>query len=200
MPALKPGAHDMALLRNAAGDWRLGAKALFPLEATLLGVACFLARGVPRLLPVLLGILGVVAAIHVFTTDRARLSKYLRTPVAIALLVLIAYLFLNAMWSLVRAEGMLKAASVLGLVAAVCVIGASYSLRSDREAWVLAKSALAGLLLGIAFLRIELSFGEPIARFLNNHVVQLFNVSPKKTKIVEGEVTKIAAFVLNRNV
>src|SRR5262249_36528295 len=35
---------------------------------------------------------------------------------------------------------------------------------------------------------------------LNNHVVQLFNVSPKKTKIVEGEVTKIAAFVLNRNV
>jgi len=200
MPALKPGAHDMALLRTAAGDWRLGAKALFRLEATLLGLACFSAGGVPRLLPVLLGILGLVAAVHVFITDRARLFKYMRTGVGIALLAFIAYLFINAMWSPDRAEGMLKAASVLGLVAAVCVIGASYSLRSETEARVLAKSALAGLLLGIAFLLIELSFGEPIARFLNNHVIQLFNVSPKKTKIVEGEVTKIAAFVLNRNV
>lgn len=124
----------------------------------------------------------------------------MRTGVGIALLVFIAYLAINATWSPDPAEGMLKAVSVLGLVAAVCVIGASYSLRSDREARVLAKSAIAGLLLGIAFLLIELSFGEPIARFLNNHVVQLFNVSPKKTKIVEGEVTKIAAFVLNRNV
>lgn len=135
----------MALLRTHAGDWRLGAKALFRLEATLLGVACFSAGGVPRLLPVLLGILGLVAAIHVFTTDRARLFKYMRTALGIALLVFIAYLSINATWSPDPAEGLAKAGSILGLVAAVCVIGASYSLRSDREARVLAKSALAAL-------------------------------------------------------
>jgi hypothetical protein len=190
----------MAWLSNQAVDWRLSARALFRLEAALLGVACFSASAVPRLLPILLGLLGLVAAIHVFTTDRSPLFKLLRRPFSIGLFVFLGYVFINTMWSPDRVAALLKAATVLGLAAATLLIAASYALRSDREARVLAKSALAGLLLGIAFLLIELSFGEPIARFLNNHVIQLFNVSPKKTKIVEGEVTKIAAFVLNRNV
>ena len=46
----------------------------------------------------------------------------MRTGVGIALLVFIAYLAINATWSPDPAEGMLKAASVLGLVAAVRVI------------------------------------------------------------------------------
>jgi hypothetical protein len=190
----------MAWLSNQAVDWRLSARALFRLEAALLGVACFSASAVPRLLPILLGLLGLVAAIHVFTTDRSPLFKLLRRPFSIGLFVFLGYVFINTMWSPDRVAALLKAATVLGLAAATLLIAASYALRSDREARVLAKSALAGLLLGIAFLLIELSFGEPIARFLNNHVIQLFNISPKKTKVVEGEVTKIAAFVLNRNV
>jgi O-antigen ligase len=35
---------------------------------------------------------------------------------------------------------------------------------------------------------------------LNNQLVQLFSIPPKKTKVVAGEVIKISAFVLNRNV
>ena len=190
----------MAWLRNQAGDWRLSARALFRLEAALLGVAYFSASAVPRLLPILLGLLGLVAAIHVFTTDRSPLFKFLRTPFSIGLFLFLGYVSINAMWSPDRVAAVLKAATVLGLAAATFLIAASYSLRSESEARVLAKSALAGLMLGIAFLLIEISFGEPIARFLNNHVIQLFNSSPKKTKVVKGEVTEIAAFVLNRNV
>lgn len=190
----------MAWLRNQAGDWRLSARALFRLEAALLGVAYFSASAVPRLLPILLGLLGLVAAIHVFTTDRSPLFKFLRTPFSIGLFLFLGYVSINAMWSPDRVAALLKAATVLGLAAATFLIAASYSLRSESEARVLAKSALAGLMLGIAFLLIEISFGEPIARFLNNHVIQLFNSSPKKTKVVNGEVTEIAAFVLNRNV
>ena len=37
-------------------------------------------------------------------------------------------------------------------------------------------------------------------RFVSNHVVQLFDITPKKMKIEHGEVTKTSAFVLNRNV
>ena len=190
----------MALLPTSARDWRLSAEVLFRVEAALLGAVCFSAGAIPRLLPILLSLLGVIAAIHVFTIDKARPFKLLRRPVGLALLAFTVYLFINATWSPDRAEGLAKAASVLGLIVAVCVIGASYSLRSDAEVRVLAKSALAGLICGIIFLLIELSFDEPIARFLNNHVVQLFNLSHKKTKIVDGEVAQISAFVLNRNV
>lgn len=190
----------MAWLRNQTGDWRLSARTLFRLEAALLGVAYFSASAVPRLLPILLGLLGLVAAIHVFTTDRSPLFNFLRTPFSIGLFLFLGYVSINAMWSPDRVAALLKAATVLGLAAATFLIAASYSLRSESEARVLAKSALAGLMLGIAFLLIEISFGEPIARFLNNHVIQLFNSSPKKTKVVNGEVTEIAAFVLNRNV
>lgn len=190
----------MAALRAAAKDWRLGAGVLLRLEAALLGLVCFAAGAVPRLLPALLGLLGVIAAVHVLSIDPERPLRLLRSAVGIALLVFNAYLFINAAWAPDRFEGFLKAATVFGLVAAVFLISASYSLREASAARVLAKSALWGLALGIGFLLIELSFGEPIVRFLNNHVVQLFQITPKKIKVVDGEVTKISAFVLNRNV
>ncbi len=188
----------MAEVQAAARDWS-GAKALFRLEASLLGAATFAAGAVPRLLPLLLGLLGLAAVIHVFTTARTRLLDYAREPVFIALLVFLAYVFINATWSPDPGEGMAKAATTLGLSAAVLFLAASFSLRDAREVRVLATSALAGLLLGVGFLLIELLFDEPIARFVNNHIVQLFDVSPKKIKTANGEVVKIAASVLNRN-
>ncbi len=190
----------MSSLRAAAKDWRLGAVALLRVEAGLIGLVCFAAGAVPRLLPALLGLLALIAAIHVFAVDSALPLRLLRSAVGIALAAFIAYLFINATWAPDRSEAFAKAATVLGLVAAVLLIAASYSLRDPQEARMLAKSALAGLAIGMAFLLIELNFGEPIARFLNNHVVHLFEVTPKKTKVVEGEVTKLSAFVLNRNV
>jgi O-antigen ligase len=199
MPAIGPGVRGMAEAHAAAGEWP-GAKALFRLEARLLGAAMFAAGAVPRLLPLLLGLLGLVAAVHVFISARARLLDYMRTPVFIALLVFLAYVFINATWSPDPGEGMAKAATTLGLSLAVAFLAASYALRNERDVRVLAVSALAGLLLGLGFLLIELLFDEPLARFVNNHIVQLFDVSPKKVRTVNGEVIKIAPFVLNRNV
>jgi hypothetical protein len=190
----------MTSLQLAARDMCSRKGGLFRLEATLLALACFSASGVPRLLPIMLGLLAAVAAIHVFTTDRARPLTYLRTGVAVALLVFTAYLFINATWAPDFRMALAKAATVLGLLVAVVLLAASYSLRDSVEVKALAKWALVGLLCGIGFLLIEISFDEPIARFISNHFVQLFNISPKKTEVVAGEITKVSAFVLNRNV
>jgi len=141
---------------------------------------------VPRLLPALLGALAVVAAIHVLIMDPKRPLALLRTPVGIALGVFIAYLFITATWSPDRAAGFAEAASVLGLAAGVFLIAASYSLRSYDDAVVLARSALFGLLLGVAFLLIEIAFDRPIIRVLSNHGVQLLDINPKKAKVVDG--------------
>ena len=65
---------------------------------------------------------------------------------------------------------------------------------------MLAKSALIGLVPGVAFLLIEVIFDEPITRFISNHVVLLFKLTPKKVELEGGEVTKVSAFILNRNV
>ena len=54
----------------------------------------------PRLLPALLGLLAVLAAIHVFVTDPKRLLALLRTPIGVALGMFVAYLFVNATWAL----------------------------------------------------------------------------------------------------
>ncbi len=89
---------------------------------------------------------------------------------------------------------------VLGLSAGALFITASYSLRTGDEARVLAKSALAGLILGAAFLLFEIVFHESVMLFINNHLVQVFEITPKKMKIEQGRVTEISTFVLNRNV
>lgn len=70
-----------------------------------------------------------------------------------------------------------------GLAVGVFLLAASYSLRTGADARVLAKSALAGLMLGAVFLLIEISFHEPVMRFVNNHLVQLFDITPKKMKM-----------------
>lgn len=181
-----------------AGATRPTARLLFRIEAALLGLLCFASPGFPRLLPFLLGLLGAVAAIHVFTTEPKRLLALLRSPVGIGLGIFIAYLFVNTVWT--GSAQFSKAAASLGLVAAGFLVAASFLLRDTPQTRVLAKSALTGLLLGVTFLLIELAFDEAIKRFVTNNIVQLFDLSPKKVKIVNGEIIKVQASVLNRNV
>jgi O-antigen ligase len=200
MVTAQAGRRDMASSRAGRAEWHLKGRPLFRLEATLLGLLCFSAAAVPRLLPALLALLAIAAAVHVFVVDPKRLFGLLRTPLAIVLGVFIAYLFINASWAPDREAGFAKAASVLGVSAASFLLAASYSLRSAEEARVLARSALIGLLPGIAFLLVELFFDQPITRFLTNHVARLFDINPKKANVVGGEVTKVSVFLLNRNV
>jgi hypothetical protein len=190
----------MAFSFAAARDWGSRERLLFRLQAVLIGVLCFAAGAVPRLLPALFGVLALVAAMHVLTVQPRLPLKLLRTAFGIALAIFVAYLFVNATWAPDRPAGLAKAATVLGLAVGVFLLAASYSLRTGADARVLAKSALAGLMLGAVFLLIEISFHEPVMRFVNNHLVQLFDITPKKMKIDHGEVTEVSAFVLNRNV
>ena len=184
---------------SVAKGW-LGGRLLLRLQATLLGLLCFSVAAVPRLLPALLGLLAVLAAIHVFVTDPKRLLALLRTPIGLVLGIFIAYLFINAAWAIDPPASFAKAAGVLGLAVSVFLIAGSYSLCSVDDVRVLAKSALIGLVPGVAFLLIEVIFDEPITRFISNHIVLLFELNPKKVELEGGEVTKVSAFILNRNV
>jgi O-antigen ligase len=190
----------MALSLAALRDWGGEARLPFRLQAVLIGFICFSAAGVPRLVPVLLGLLALSAAFHVFTVEPELPVKLFKTAFGFALALFIAYLFINALWAPERAAALVKAVTVLGLAVGAFLIAASYSLRSSDQARVLAKSALAGLLLGAAYLLFEIVFHESVMRFINNHIVQVFQLTPKKMKIENGEVTEISAFVLNRNV
>jgi O-Antigen ligase len=185
-----------AALRDRGGEARLP----FRLQAVLIGLICFAAGGVPRLLPALFGLLGLVAAFHVFTTEPRLPLKLAKTAFGVALAISIAYLFVNALWAPDRPGALVKAVTVLGLSAGAFFITASYSLRSGAEASVLGKSALAGFILGAAFLLFEIVFHESVMLFINNHLVQVFEITPKKMKIEQGKVTEISSFVLNRNV
>jgi O-antigen ligase len=190
----------MALSLAALRDWGGEARLPFRLQAVLIGLICFSAGGVPRLVPVLFGLLALIAAFHVFTVEPELPLKLLKTAFGFALALFIAYLFINALWAPERAAALVKAVTVLGLAAGAFLIAASYSLRSGDQARVLAKSALAGFLLGAAYLLFEIVFHESVMRFINNHIVQVFQLTPKKMKIENGAVTEISAFVLNRNV
>jgi hypothetical protein len=156
--------------------------------------------GGPRLIPALFGALALVAAIHVLLVDPKLPLRLLKTPVAAAFAAFVVYLFINATWSPDPAEGLAKSATVLGLAFGVVLLASPSMLRTAEEARVLTKSALAGLLLGGAFLLIELVSHQATSRFINNHIVQLFDLARKKVQIENGEVTKMAGFILNRNV
>jgi exopolysaccharide production protein ExoQ len=189
-------AFNLASLRA----WALSGHSMLRLQAGLLGLLCFSVAMVPRLVPALLVVLALPAAIHVLVTDPKRLLIFLRTPVAIALAVFIAYLFINTSWAADRGAGFAKAATVLLLSTAAFFVSASFSLCSADEARVLAKSALAGLLFGAAILLVEIVFDAPLLRFLSNHVVPLITLTPKKVVVTNGKITSVARFVLNINV
>ncbi len=172
---------------------------LFRLEGSLIGLLTFSAGAVPRLIPVLFGLLGLVATLNLSNADWRRLSILLKSPLAISLAIFVGYLFINATWAPDPVASLVKAATILGLVLAAFLTCASYSLRAPEDVSILAKCALTGLLTGAAFLLIEIVFDDPIMRFINNHVVNIMRAGHKNATVVDGEVTQVAAFVLNRN-
>jgi O-antigen ligase len=180
---------------------KLGAKRslLFRLEASLIGLLTFSAGAMPRLIPALFGLLGLVAALNLSSTDWRHQYVLLKSPLAMSLAIFVGYLFINATWAPDPVASLLKAATVLGLVVATFLTAASYSLRAPEDVGILAKCALAGLLTGAAFLLIEIVFDDPIMRFINNHIVKVMRVGHKNATVVGGQVTQVAAFVLNRN-
>lgn len=188
----------MASYRGALAEWWLRGRLPIRLQGTLLALLCFSAVVVPRLLPALWGLLALLAAVHVFAIDPKRPLAFLRTPIGIVLCVFVAYLFVNASWAPDPSASFTKAATVLGLVAGAFLIAASFSLLAGDDTRVLARSALLGLMPGIAFLLIEIVFDEPITRFVSNHIAHVFALR-KKAHVEGGEVVKIAAFLLNRN-
>ncbi len=88
----------MALSLAALRDWGGEARLPFRLQAVLIGLICFSAGGVPRLVPVLFGLLALIAAFHVFTVEPELPLKLLKTAFGFALALFIAYLFINALW------------------------------------------------------------------------------------------------------
>lgn len=172
---------------------------LFRIQVGLIGFLCFASAAAPRLLPALVGVLGIMGAIQLLRIDPKRLLALLRAPVSIALIVFVAYLFVNASWAPDLDASYTKAASILGLVVAAFLIAAFFTLCTADEARVLATAALTGLFIGVAFLLIELAFDQPIMRFVTNHIVALVDISHKKARVIDGEVVHMSTSLLNRS-
>jgi exopolysaccharide production protein ExoQ len=188
------------LVEGSAGNSGSIGRPLFRIQAGLIGFLCFSAAAFPRLLPAVLGLLALAAVIHILKVDPKRPLALLLTPVGIALGAFIVYLFINAAFAVNASAAFSKAGAVLGLVACAFLIASSFTLHGARETRGLAKWALIGLLLGVAFLLIEIVWDEPVKLFVTNNIVQMFDFNPKKTRVVDGELTKLKAFILNRNV
>ena len=71
---------------------------LLPVRRPLIGLFTFSAGAVPRLIPVLFGLLGLVAAFNLSATDWRRLYVF-RSPLAISLAIFVGYLLINATWA-----------------------------------------------------------------------------------------------------
>src|SRR5262249_48553743 len=85
----------MALNLAALRDWGGEARLPFRPQAILIGLICFSAGGVPRLVPVLFGLLALIAAFHVFTLQTQLPVKLFKTAFGFVLALFIAYLFIS---------------------------------------------------------------------------------------------------------
>jgi hypothetical protein len=106
--------------------------------------------------------------------------KFVRPGVSLALRAGAPDVFINATWAADRAAGLAKAATVLGLIVAVALLASSYSLRDTAKARVLARWALVGLVCGLGFLLIELSFDGTARALLEQSTRSTLQHSPEE--------------------
>jgi hypothetical protein len=153
----------------------------------------------PRLTPFFFALLSIVligAALRQGTPWRALLP---RQPALLACLVLAAYLFVNATWSLDRPEAFAKAALFLALVlmafTAVCA-ASTLNQENFRRAGL---AFAAGAFFGGLFILVELLTSGILTRTAMNWIPVLQPSALKRIRITEGLVTAVKLPEFNQN-
>lgn len=171
--------------------------------APLLSIVLFLSPAAtsvaPRLTPFFFALVSIVligAALRQGTPWRALLP---RQPALLACLVLAAYLFLNATWSLDRPEAFAKAALFLALIL-MTFTAVSAAATLNRENLRRAGLAFAaGAFFGALFILLELLTSGILTRTTMNWIPLLQPSALKRLRITEGLVTAVKLPEFNQN-
>ena len=161
-------------------------------------VAIVVAAVAPRATPFMLLLLGS-SVIGLSLTTARPVSVRPLPHVVLALAALGAYLALNALWSVSPLTALIRAVLfglivVMGLMVFRCLPSLTHE-NAER----LQRAILCGIALSALYLVFEISFGQPIRRFVISFVPTL-RPSQKHMEMVDGWVSRINLYTLNRNV
>lgn len=184
--------HDAA---TPTVDHRRAASVAAPILAAA-AVSVFVLA--PRAAPGLLVVLTIVPAIASILCGRTA-TAWLSSPIAVAWLAFGCYLILNASWSVnvVQASGKVLFYWVALLLAGLAVAGLPHitdaTLQRTQKA-VVAAAGIAGV-----FLAFEVSSRCLLHRLLFS-LLPIIRPNSKRVDVVDGWVTAIEPYMLNRNV
>jgi hypothetical protein len=175
-----------------------------PGNNVLLSVVLFLAPLAtclaPRLTPFFFGIVSLTLIGAALRRKTPWWNLIPRKPALVACLIVIAYLFINATWSLDRVEAFAKAALFAALL---LMTFAAVSAAATVERKHLRQAGLAfavGLLFGAIFVAVELLTEGFLTRTAMNWIPLLHPTSLKRLKMSHGQVTAVRLAELNQNV
>ncbi|MFM9851067.1 MAG: O-antigen ligase family protein [Hyphomicrobiaceae bacterium] len=121
-----------------------------------------------------------------------------RTPLLAACVAFGAYITINAAWSIDPAEAYGKVLFYWVLLVTAHLAITGLSTVSDEVLDRLQKAAVIAVMAGAVFLLIEVLTDQAIKRFIFS-LLPFARPPPKHTKVVDGEVVEIGAYILNRN-
>lgn len=160
--------------------------------------AILLALIAPRMTPGLIVLLcgPVIAAASQST---GRLERPWPLPGIVAgLVVLGAYLAINALWAVDRSEAIGKVALFGAYTSAVALAFAALPCLRGGDVDRLARAVLMAVGIGAAFLVIEVLFDQPIRRLVAS-LLPFLRPPAKHSTVEAGWVTQIGLYTLNRN-
>lgn len=164
-----------------------------PATAIAMAAAMMAPRGTSSML-VILAILPVVVL-----AGKGAVAGLRPVPaLLLGLLAFGAYLAVNATWSIDHAEAFGKVAYYVVLLAIGHLAACGMARMDDPMLDRLARGALIGILVGAAFLLIEILSGQWIKRTVFN-LLPWIRPDPKHVIVTDGRVTRIGAYVLNRS-
>jgi O-antigen ligase/polysaccharide polymerase Wzy-like membrane protein len=184
--------HDAATSMHGRRRWNelaLGAVLTFVAAAAFL----FGPRGAP--VEIVLLALAPVAALAMEGSLDAALRP---TPLLLACLLFGCYIAINASWSVDLGEAYGKVLFFFVMIATVHLALLGLPRLSDVMLHTIERAALAGVLTGAAFLAIEVLTEQGIKRLFFS-LVPLARPDPKHIQVLDGWVTQINAYMLNRN-
>ncbi|HEX4892668.1 MAG TPA: hypothetical protein VFV47_05225, partial [Hyphomicrobiaceae bacterium] len=167
------------------------------LAPLIAGLALFIALVAPRGSAATLVTFAALAGAVLAAGGRTTALRPVPAVVAV-LLAFGAYLAVNWLWSADRSEAFGKVvfyftALALGHATVAGMSHTASELRARIGLWI-----IGAFCLGLLYLAIEISFDQPIRRFLFSSIPVL-RLDPKHLRVVDGQVVAIHSYTLNRS-
>ena len=151
----------------------------------------------PRATPVLLALLAT-AVLGAATLAGHRPTLSARPALLAAFAVMAGYLCLNSLWAVDPLEGLGRAALFSVIVTVAAAVAGALPALPGAQVHRHQRAVVVAVGLGALFLAIETPLGQPIRRAIVS-VLPFLRPAPKHMAAVDGWVTSINLYTLNRN-